>query len=125
MSARAYFEQDTFAKHLEMELVEHSPGTALVRLPMSARRQNGLGGLHGGLIFTLADVAFAAACNSHEQVAIGVQANITFLTAAKDGPLEARAREVSRRRKLSTYEVRVTDAEERLIASFQGMAYLK
>lgn len=76
------------------------------------------------MIFALADVAFATACNSHGQTAIGVQANISYL-AAGDGPIEARATEISRGRKLATYDVRVLDAEERLIAAFQGTAYLR
>ncbi|XXF81201.1 PaaI family thioesterase [Myxococcaceae bacterium GXIMD 01537] len=77
------------------------------------------------MTFALADTAFATACNSHGQTAIGIQANITYLTAAGEGPLEARAREISRGRKLATYEVRVLDAEERQVAAFQATAYLR
>ncbi|WPB75799.1 PaaI family thioesterase [Archangium violaceum] len=75
------------------------------------------------MIFALADIAFATACNSHGQTTIGIQANITYLAAAGDGPLEARAREISRGRKLATYEVRVLDSEERQVAAFQATAY--
>ena len=120
-----YFEKDLFARELGIELVEISPGAARVRLPISSRRLNGLGTTHGALIFALADVAFAAACNSHGQTAIGIQANIAYLTAAGDGPLEARAREISRGRRLATYEVRVLDSDERQVAAFQATSYLR
>nr|WP_304485864.1 acyl-CoA thioesterase domain-containing protein [Corallococcus sp. CA041A] len=54
-----------------------------------------------------------------------MQANITYLTAANDSPLEATARELSRGRKLATYEVRVLDSGERQVAAFQATAYLR
>lgn len=120
-----YFAKDPFARELGIELVESGPGFAHVRLPPSSRRLNGLGSVHGGVIFALADIAFATACNSHGQTAIGIQANITYLTAAGDGPLEARAREISRGRRLATYEVRVLDSEERPVAAFQATAYAR
>lgn len=122
---RDYFASDSFARELGIELVEAGPGSARVRLPASSRRSNGLGSTHGAVIFALADVAFATACNSHDQTAIGISASIAYLTAAGDGPLEARATELSRGRKLATYDVRVVDAAERLIAAFQGTAYLR
>lgn len=122
---REYFEKDAFARELGIELVEVGAGTSRVRLPTSARRSNGLGTTHGAVIFALADVAFAVACNSYGQTAIGVQANIAYLAAAGDGPIEARATEISRGRKLTTYDVRIVDAEDRLIATFQGTAYLR
>ncbi|WP_141592691.1 PaaI family thioesterase [Myxococcus sp. AB056] len=120
-----YFEKDAFARELGVELLEVGPGRARVRLPTPSGRKNGLGTVHGAVIFALADIAFATACNSHGQTAIGVQANIAYLAPAGDGPIEARATELSRGRKLATYEVRVLDAEERLLASFQGTAYLR
>ncbi|MFO0696564.1 MAG: PaaI family thioesterase [Polyangiales bacterium] len=124
-AGQSYFANDPFAHELGVELVEAGEGMACVRLPASARRSNGLGTIHGAMIFALADFAFATACNSRGQMAIGVQASIGYLGAAGDGPIEARATELSRGRKLATYEVRVVDAAERLIATFQGTAYLK
>ncbi|CAM4246943.1 MULTISPECIES: PaaI family thioesterase [Myxococcus] len=124
-AGREYFEKDAFARELGIELLEVGPGTSRVRLPTSSRRSNGLGTTHGAVIFALADVAFAVACNSHDQRAIGVQANIAYLAAAGDGAIEARATEISRGRKLATYDVRIVDAEERLVAAFQGTAYLR
>lgn len=123
-SGRAYFEKDTFARALGFELVAVEPGSARVRFRTAPAQRNGLGTTHGGVLFALADVAFAVACNSHGQTAIGVQANISYLAAAGDEVLEARATELSRGRKLATYDVRIV-ADERLVAVFQGTAYLR
>lgn len=124
-AGRQYFAHDGLARELDLELVEVGPGTAHVRITSSARWANGLGSTHGALIFALADIAFATACNSHGQTAIGVQANISYVAAASEGPIEARATELSRGRRLATYDVRVLDAQQRLVAAFQGTAYLR
>lgn len=123
--AQDYFENDCFARELGLELLEAGPGVARVRITASASRSNGLGTTHGAVIFALADVAFATACNSHGRTAIGVHAHIAYLAGACAGPIEARATEISRGRKLATYDVRVLDADERLVAAFQGTAYLR
>jgi acyl-CoA thioesterase len=87
--------------------------------------QNGLGSVHGGAIFTLADLAFAAACNSHGTVAVAVNANIYYVKAATSGTLYADARETSLGGKIATYAIDVTDEKGALIATFQGLAYRK
>ena len=124
-AGRQYFANDGFARELDLELVEVGPGIARVRIPATARRANGLGTTHGALIFALADIAFATACNSHGQTAIGIQANISYVAAAGEGPIEAHATEVSRGRRLATYDLHVLDAQQRLVAAFQGTAYLR
>lgn len=124
-AGRQYFANDSFARELELELVEVGLGSACVRIPASARRSNGIGTTHGAVIFAVADVAFATACQSHGQTGIGVQANISYVAAPGDGPIEARATEISRGRKLATYDVHVRDAGQRLVAAFQGTAYLR
>jgi len=69
--------------------------------------------VHGGAIFTLADLAFAAASNSHGTVAVAINASIWFVTAAREGTLYAEAKEVSRNPKLATYSIQVTDDSRR------------
>lgn len=123
---QAYFAKDAFARELGIELVDTAPGRAHVRLPSpSPSQRNGLGTTHGAVLFALADIAFATACNSREQMAVGIQASMSYLSPAADGPISAIATELSRSRKLATYEVRVLDCEEKLIAAFQGMSYLR
>jgi acyl-CoA thioesterase len=75
---------------------------------------------HGGFIFTLADSAFAFACNSHNQKAVAAQGNITFIRPGRLGDtLVAIAREVSRGGRSGIYDVRVTVGGE-VIAEFRG-----
>jgi acyl-CoA thioesterase len=78
----------------------------------------------GGAVFTLADLAFAAASNGAGQVAVAAQVAITYHKAGR-GLLTAVAREVSRSRRLSACEVVVTDREGERVATFQGLAYVK
>jgi acyl-CoA thioesterase len=86
---------------------------------------NGVGLVHGGALFTLADFAFAAAANSHEEVAVAINASISYLKGIKTGTLYAEAEEISNSRKISVYSIKVTDEAGQLIAMFHGMAYKK
>ena len=91
-----FSKNDRFAKHVGLELLEVSEGKAKVRLKIRQEHLNGTGLVHGGAIFTLADFAFAVASNSHGTIALGINANISYLQAARDGILIADALEVSR-----------------------------
>jgi len=119
------FADDNFAKHLGIELIEVNRGCAQAKLTMKDIHLNGMGVMHGGAIFSLAAWTFALAANSHGNMAIGINASISFITAVREGTLTAKAREVSLSHKLSTYSVDVTDEHGVLIATFQGTAYRK
>lgn len=119
------FVDDNFAKHLGIELIEVSEGRAQTKLTMKDIHLNGMGVMHGGAIFSLAAWTFALAANSHGNMAIGINASISFLTAIREGTLIAEAREISLSHKLATYTVAVTDQNENIIATFQGTAYRK
>ena len=86
---------------------------------------NGVDTAQGGAIFTLADYAFAACCNSHGTVAVALDVSITFCRAATKGLLTAEALEESRTRRTSVCNVRVTDEEGTLVALFRGTAFRK
>lgn len=114
---------DLFAKHCGIELVEIDKGHATARMKIEPHHLNGAKTVHGGAIFTLADFAFAAASNSHGELAIGINASTSFVKAATEGTLFARAEEVAISRKLATYQVRISDQNDELIALFQGTVY--
>lgn len=116
---------DKFAEHIGIELLEASKGYAKAILKIDRQHLNAVNIVHGGAIFTLADLVFAAASNSHGTVAVAINVTISYLKAAAGGTLTAEAREVSRNRKLATYSIRVTDDGGDLVASFQGMVYRK
>ena len=125
MDIKEFFRRDRFAAHNDIELLEVSPGGARVKMDVREHHLNGLRTVHGGAIFTLADFAFAVACNSHGTVSVALNVNITFVTAATAGTLYAEAREVAINPKIGTYDIRVTDEAGALIATFQGLAYRK
>ena len=76
---RQYFKGDHFAARNGIELVDVSPGYAKAKMALHPHHWNALRTVQGGAIFTLADLAFAAACNSHGTVAVAINVNITFM----------------------------------------------
>ena len=116
--------QDRLAQLLGIEVVELAEGRARVKMIAKPEHCNGLGIVHGGTIFSLADFAFAAACNSHGLPTVGINANISYVKAAAPGLLFAEAREVVDA-KVGVCEVRITDEQGGLVALFQGLSYRK
>ena len=116
---------DRFAERTNVELLSVSLGHATAKMVLHPHHLNGLGSVQGGAIFTLADFAFAAACNSHGTVAVALNVSITFMKAATTGTLWAEAREVSNNFKVGSYVVEVKDDQGDLVATFQGLAYRK
>src|SRR5512140_1420910 len=93
---RKHLENDQFAKSLGIELVELREGYARCEMAVTETMLNAHGSAHGGAIFTLADFAFAAACNSYGQIAVALEVSINFLDAVKPGMhLIAEAKEES------------------------------
>lgn len=125
MDIKDYFKSDQFAAHNNIELLEAANGSAKAKMTLHSHHWNGLGTVHGGALFTLADFAFAAACNSHGTVAVAIDANITFMKAISGGTLFAHAREITKNFKLGSYTVEVRNELGELIAQFQGLAYRK
>lgn len=121
-----FFKNDTFAEHLGIELLEVSKGRAKAKMEIKDHHLNGINIAHGGAIFSLADLAFAVASNSHKTIALAINASISFLKAVSSGGiLIAEAKEVSINPKLATYDIRVTNENNELIALFQGTVYRK
>src|ERR1700744_3605819 len=118
--AEAMWKEDDASRGLGMKIVEVSAGQATLMMTIAPHMVNGQRIAHGGFIFTLADSAFAFACNSHNQRAVAAQGNITFIRPGKLGDeLVARAREISRSGRSGIYDVQVT-AGDTVIAEFRG-----
>ncbi|WP_094606963.1 Acyl-coenzyme A thioesterase PaaI [Sporomusa silvacetica DSM 10669] len=116
---------DQFAKHVGLEIVEAKKGYARVKMVIQAHHLNGVQTVHGGAIFTLADFSLAIASNSHGRIAMGVNCTISYMKAVSTGTLFAEAQEVSLNHKLGHYLVNIYDEQHELIAAFQGMVYRK
>jgi acyl-CoA thioesterase len=121
----AVFERDRFARENGIRIVEVRPGFGRTEMTVEPRHLNSVGILQGGALFTLADLAFALACNSHGVLAVGCQADVTWFKAVRSGRLTASAEEISRTRTLSTCLIRVTGEDQELVALFKGVAYIK
>lgn len=123
--ARKIFARDRYAALTGIEIDEAGPGYCKAHLVIEDKHMNGANVVQGGAIFTLADLAFAVASNSHGQLALAINVNISFLQSKKTGTLFATAREVKEPGRIGAYDVLVTDEQDDVIARFNGLVYRK
>jgi acyl-CoA thioesterase len=115
------WKSDWGSRELGMELVDVAAGRADLALVVTDRMVNGHQICHGGYIFTLADSAFAYACNGYNQRTVGLHCTITYIVAARIGDrLTARALERSRTGRNGIYDITVTRDDGVVIAEFRG-----
>lgn len=120
-SAIAMWKADRASRWLGMELDAVGPGTSEMSMVVAAHHCNGHGICHGGFIFTLADSAFAFACNSHNRTTVAQQNAITFCAPGREGDkLVARAVEVVLAGRSGVYDVTVTNQDDTVIAVMRG-----
>jgi len=120
-SAKAMWNDDSASQRLGMSLDHIAPGEADLTMTITADMSNGHGNCHGGYMLTLADSAFAFACNSYNQMVVAQQCSITYLIPGRIGDrLTARAREVSRRGRSGIYDIRLTNQHGEHVAEFRG-----
>lgn len=124
LCAQALLAKDGASRSLGIGLDEVRPGFARLRMTVRADMVNGHGGCHGGLIFALADSAFAVACNTHNAVTVAAAASIDFLAPAQmHDELTAEARELWRTRRSGIYEINVSNQRGETIALFRGRSH--
>lgn len=123
-SAEALFTNDHASRNLGMKIEEVKPGFARLRMTVRAEMANGHGMCHGGIVFALADSAFAVACNTHNEVTVAAAASIDFLAPARvHDELTAQAREMWRSKRSGIYEISVTNQRGEPIALFRGRSH--
>jgi len=122
---KTYFAHDRFAELTGIEIVAAGKGYCRARLDITDKHLNAAQVVQGGALFTLADLAFAVASNSHGQLALAINANISFLRGVSSGTIYAEATETCDPHRLGAYDVLITDAEHQIIARFNGMVYRK
>jgi len=122
-SAETMWASDDASKWFGMSLDKVGPGTATMSMTVQDCQTNGHDICHGGVIFALADSAFAFACNSYNKVTVAQSNSITFAAPGKTGDrLVADAREVVRSGRSGTWDVTVTNQDGAVIALFRGLA---
>ena len=114
---------DSASRRLGIELDAIGVGRARVRMTVTEWMLNGHGTCHGGLVFALADTAFALACNTGEEAAVAAACDVVFIAPARDGDvLLAEAGERTRFGRSGIYDVTVRRADGTLIAEFRGQS---
>jgi len=112
---------DTASQELGMSLTGIAPGSATITMTVRHNMINGHGTGHGGYIFTLADSAFAFACNTHNQRTVAQHCSITFIAPVTEGDvLTATATMVSKLNRSGIYDVRVSNQRDECVAEFRG-----
>ncbi|QCJ00273.1 hydroxyphenylacetyl-CoA thioesterase PaaI [Agrobacterium larrymoorei] len=119
--AKAMWDEDNASRHLGMEIISVAPGKAAITMTITENMTNGVGTCHGGYMFTLADSAFAFACNTYNQRTVAQHCSVTFIAPALKGDrLTATAHEVLRQGRSGIYDIRITNQEGEQIAEFRG-----
>ena len=122
--AASMYARDTASKSLGMRIVHVEPGFSELTMTVRADMLNGHAICHGGLIFTLADSAFAFACNSYNLSTVASGCAIEFIAPAREGDmLTARARERQLAGRTGVYDVEVANGRGEMVALFRGKSY--
>jgi len=122
--AARLLDTDEFGKWLGIEVLEIKPGFSKVKMKIRSDMLNGFKICHGGVIFSIADSAFAFASNSHGRLAVAIETGIAFPAPVKEGDnLTAVAEEQSIRNSTAVYNVIVTNQSGEKVGIFRGTVY--
>ena len=117
----AMYSRDVASKRIGITIAEVREGYARLNLPIKPEMLNGHGICHGGFIFTLADTAFACACNTRNDANLAQKCSIEYKRPVKAGDrLTATAEHLSQDGRYGVYQVTVTEQDDNLIALFEG-----
>lgn len=117
-------QNDVFSQWLGISVVEVREGYSKISITLRGDMLNGFGVIHGGIAFSLADSAFAFACNNRNNLSVALDANITFTKATKPGDvLTAEAKEMHNGRSTGLYLVTVTNQHGEQVAFFKGTCF--
>jgi acyl-CoA thioesterase len=120
----AMWANDRASKALGMVVAEIGPGRAVLTMTVREDMLNGLDICHGGLVTTLADSAFAFACNAYNEITVASGFDVNLLAPARLGDLlTARAVELSRSGRTGVYDIVVSNQRGEAIAAFRGRSY--
>jgi acyl-CoA thioesterase len=120
----AMWKDDRASKGLGMVIAAVGPGSATVTMTVRPDMLNGFDICHGGLIATLADTAFAFACNAYNELTVAAGFDVNIVAAARGGDaLTATAAEVSRTGRTGVYDITVTNQRGETVAAFRGRSF--
>lgn len=126
MDWKEFFKNDKFATDAGVVIETVEPGHAVASLKIEARHLNAGGVAQGGAIFTLADLAMAAAANAHGILSFSIQSDIRFLESATEGEtIRAEACERLLKKSVAHYSTTVTGSNGNIVALIDGIFYRK
>ncbi len=119
-------EKDYFSQWLGLEFVYVSQGHCQLKFKVKKEMLNGFHSIHGGILFSAADSAFAFACNSHGWANVALECSISYVRPAFEGQvLTLTAKEINRGKTTGIYEVSIKNEEDKLVALFKGISFNK
>ncbi|WP_369856609.1 hydroxyphenylacetyl-CoA thioesterase PaaI [Candidatus Thalassolituus haligoni] len=122
--ANELYRRDSATQHLGIELLHSSPGQSTVAMTVADFMLQGHQTCHGGYLFTLADSAFAFACNTYNEPTVAIGCAIDYVAPGRGGDvLTATAVERSRSGRTGNYDVEIHNQDGHLIALFHGKSY--
>lgn len=117
-------EKDFFSQWLGLEFITIAPGECHLKFTVKKEMLNGFHSIHGGILFSAADSAFAFACNSHGWANVALDCAISYTRPAFEGQiLTLAAREINKGRTTGLYEVEIRNEEGKLVALFKGTSF--
>ncbi len=116
--------QDLFSQWLQIDVLDIKEGYSKIKMTLREEMINGLGVIHGGIVFSLADSAFAFACNNRNNLSLALDTSINFTKTTKPGDvLTAEAKEVHNGKSTGLYFVTVTNQNKEQVAVFKGTCF--
>src|SRR5215203_4535953 len=117
-------QDDLFSQWLGIEVIEIQEGYSKIKMTLRPEMINGFGLIHGGIAFSLADSAFAFACNNRNNLSVALDTSITFTKATKPGDvLTAEAKELHNGRSTGLYLITITNQQNEQVALFKGTCF--
>ena len=115
---------DKFSEWLGINLIDAREGYCKIKMKIREEMVNGFHVMHGGIVFSLGDSAFAFACNSRNDLSLALETSISFLKPVfVDDILIAEAKEIRNGKNTGVYLVEITNQHKNLIALFKGTCY--
>jgi acyl-CoA thioesterase len=116
--------RDLFSQWLGIQIMEIRQGYSKLKMTVRTEMMNGLGVVHGGIAFSLADSCFAFACNSRDNLSLALDTSINFLKPVHvDDQLVAEAKEIHNGKSTGLYQITITNQHEHIVALFKGTCF--
>jgi acyl-CoA thioesterase len=117
-------ETDLFSQWLGIQIIEIKEGYSKIKMKVRREMMNGLGVVHGGIAFSLADSAFAFACNSRNNLSVALDTSINFLKPVHvNDELVAEAKEIHNGKSTGLYQITIMNQRDHIVAVFKGTCF--